>query len=157
MPTLHQIDEEGYFIHLGRCLLTSIRENQAVPQHPPVLTALASGKPFLIYIRAMDHSLRALLAQNNNQGHEQAIYYLSRIMIGVEHRYNSIEKNARHCYSPSRRRDTTWWTKPIHHIKSQSFKIAHDEAITLNGRLAKWAILLSQYEIQFLPQKAVKG
>jgi len=28
---------------------------------------------------------------------------------------------------------------------------------SLNDRLAKWAILLSQYEMQFLPQKAVKG
>jgi len=28
---------------------------------------------------------------------------------------------------------------------------------SLNGRLAKWAILLSQYEMQFLPQKAMKG
>ena len=27
----------------------------------------------------------------------------------------------------------------------------------LNGRLAKWVILLSQCEMQFLPQKAVKG
>jgi len=27
---------------------------------------------------------------------------------------------------------------------------------SLNGRLAKWAILLSQYEMLFLPQKAVK-
>jgi len=26
-----------------------------------------------------------------------------------------------------------------------------------NGRLAKWAMLLSQYEMQFLPQKPVKG
>jgi len=26
----------------------------------------------------------------------------------------------------------------------------------LNGRLAKWAILLSQHEIQFLPQKAIR-
>jgi len=28
---------------------------------------------------------------------------------------------------------------------------------SLNGRLKKWAILLSQYEIHFLPQKGVKG
>ena len=60
--------------------------------HPPVLTAPISGKPFLIYVRAMDHSLRALLAQNNSQGHEQATYYLNRAMIGAEHRYNPIEK-----------------------------------------------------------------
>jgi len=59
--------------------------------HSPILTALVSGKPFLIYIRAMDHSLRVLLAQNNDQGHEQAIYYLCRTMIEAEHRYNPIE------------------------------------------------------------------
>ena len=40
----------------------------------------------------MDHSLGALLAQNVDQGHEQAIYYLSRTMIGAEHQYNLIEK-----------------------------------------------------------------
>ena len=28
---------------------------------------------------------------------------------------------------------------------------------SLNSRLAKWAILLSQYDILFVPQKAVKG
>ena len=40
----------------------------------------------------MDHSLGALLAQNNDPKHEQTIYYLSRIMIGVEHHYNPVEK-----------------------------------------------------------------
>ena len=40
----------------------------------------------------MDHFLRALLAQNNDQDHEQAIYYLSGTMIEAEHCYNSIEK-----------------------------------------------------------------
>src|SRR2546430_7134398 len=28
---------------------------------------------------------------------------------------------------------------------------------SLNGWLAKWAILLSQYDMHFLPQKAIKG
>jgi len=60
--------------------------------HPPVLAAPVSGKPFLIYVRVMDHSLGALLAQNNDQGYKQVIYYLSRIMIGAEHRYNLVEK-----------------------------------------------------------------
>ena len=59
---------------------------------PPILIAPVSGKPFLIYVRAMDHSLGAYLAQTNDQGHEQPIYNLSRTMIGAEHRYNPIEK-----------------------------------------------------------------
>jgi len=40
----------------------------------------------------MDHSLGALLAQNNDQGHEQVIYYMSRAMIRAEHGYNTIKK-----------------------------------------------------------------
>ena len=59
---------------------------------PPVLTGPVSGKPFLKYVRVMDHFLGALLTQNNDQRHKQAIYYLSRTMIGAEHRYNPIEK-----------------------------------------------------------------
>jgi len=60
--------------------------------HLPVLAAPVSKKSFFIYVRVMDHSLGALLAQNNDQGHEQAIYYLSKIMIGAEHRYYPVEK-----------------------------------------------------------------
>ena len=60
--------------------------------HSSILTASVSGKPFLIYVRVMDHSLGVLLAQNNDQVHEQAIYYLSETTIGAEHQYNTIEK-----------------------------------------------------------------
>jgi len=33
---------------------------------PPMLTAPVSGKSFLIYVRVMDHSLGALLTQNDD-------------------------------------------------------------------------------------------
>ena len=49
---------------------------------PPVLVTLLSGKSFLLYVRMMNHSLGALLAQNNDQKQELTIYYLSRTMIG---------------------------------------------------------------------------
>ena len=54
--------------------------------------ALTSGKPFLLYVKATYHSLGALLAQKDDNGHEQAIYYLSRTLIGAKSRYNPIEK-----------------------------------------------------------------
>src|SRR3954467_1254519 len=58
----------------------------------PVLVALVAGKPFLLYVRSMDHSLGALLAQHNDEGYEQAVYYLSRTLLGAEHRYRPVEK-----------------------------------------------------------------
>jgi len=59
---------------------------------PPFLVAPTSEKLFLLYIRAMNHSLGVLLAQKNDEGLEQAIYYLSRTQIGVECHYNPVEK-----------------------------------------------------------------
>ena len=35
---------------------------------PPVLLAPTSEKPFLLYVKAMDHSLGALLTQKNDDG-----------------------------------------------------------------------------------------
>ena len=59
---------------------------------PLVLASPISEKPFLLYVRAMDHSLGTLLVQKNDEGAEQVIYYLSRTLIGAESHYNSVEK-----------------------------------------------------------------
>ena len=126
--------------------------------HPPVLTAPVSGKPFLIYVRVMDHFLRALLAQNNDQGYEQAIYYLSRTMIEAEHRYNLIEKECLALVFAIQKMRHYLVGQTIHIIsKVNPLRLIMMNPSSLNGQLVKWAILLSQYEVQFLSQKAVKG
>jgi len=60
---------------------------------PLSLVAPTLGKLFLLYVKAIDHSLGALLAQKNDDGHEQTIYYLSRTLIGAESQYNPIRRN----------------------------------------------------------------
>src|SRR4051812_38901418 len=48
--------------------------------------------------------------------------------------------------------------KTIHVIsKVNPLRLLMTKPSSLNGRLAKWAILLSQYDMHFLPQKAIKG
>ena len=61
---------------------------------PPILVGPRADKPFLLYVRAMDHSLGALLAQKSDDGYEQAVYYLSQTLIGAKPRYNPLRKNA---------------------------------------------------------------
>ena len=57
-----------------------------------VLVAPISGKSFLLYVLVMDHSLNTLIAQKNDEGGEQPIYYQSKTLIGAESRYNPVEK-----------------------------------------------------------------
>ncbi|PKU65643.1 putative mitochondrial protein [Dendrobium catenatum] len=62
--------------------------------NPLILAAQIPGKPLIIYTAALDKSLGSLLAQVNDEGKENALYYLSQRFIPSEIRYPSIEK---HC------------------------------------------------------------
>jgi len=126
--------------------------------HPPILVAPVSGKPFMLYVRAMDHSLGSLLAQCNDQNHEQVIYYLSRTMIEAEHRYNPLKKKCLALVFAIQKMRHYLIGQRIHVIsRVNSLWLLITRPSSLNCRLAKWAILLSQYEMHFMPQKKIKG
>ena len=91
----------------------------------------------------MDHSLRALLAKNNDQGLEHTIYYLNGTMIGSEHCYNLIEKECLAVvFAVQKMRD--YLVGQLIHVfsKVNSLKLLMIKPSSLNCRLAKWAILL---------------
>ena len=71
---------------------TAFQDIKSYLTKPPVLAAPISGKPFILYTRAHDHSLGALLAQENHEGKEVALYYLKRMLVGAEHHYSLVEK-----------------------------------------------------------------
>lgn len=49
-------------------------------------------KPLKLYILDTKDSLASLLAQDNEDGHEQSVFYLSRVLQKVECNYSMIEK-----------------------------------------------------------------
>lgn len=61
--------------------------------NPPILVAPIPRKVLILYTAALEGSLDALLAQNN-EGKKNALYYISRMLVGAEHNYSAIEK---HC------------------------------------------------------------
>ncbi|XP_074300592.1 uncharacterized protein LOC141631874 [Silene latifolia] len=88
---------------------------------------------------------------------ERALYYLSRTSVGAELNYAPIEKiclalvfaiqKLRH-YMQAHTIHVVSKFDPIKYILSRP---------VLSGRLAKWEVLLKQYDLVFVPQKAVKG
>ncbi|KAL0318211.1 UNVERIFIED_CONTAM: Transposon Tf2-12 polyprotein [Sesamum calycinum] len=59
---------------------------------PPVLVAPVPGRPLILYVAAQERSVGILLAQKNDEGKENALYYLSRTMTPNEFKYSPIEK-----------------------------------------------------------------
>ena len=54
---------------------------------PPII-----GKPLILYISTTDTALGALLAQEDQNNKERAIYYISRTLVSYEAKYSVIEK-----------------------------------------------------------------
>ncbi|PKU83336.1 RNA-directed DNA polymerase [Dendrobium catenatum] len=61
-------------------------------RNPPVLAASIPSKPLILYTADLDESLGAILAQENEEGKENALYYLSRRLIPAELKYPAMEK-----------------------------------------------------------------
>ncbi|KAL0287354.1 UNVERIFIED_CONTAM: Transposon Tf2-12 polyprotein [Sesamum calycinum] len=59
---------------------------------PPVLVAPVPGRPLILYVAAQQRSIGILLAQKNDEGKENDLYYLSRTMTPNELKYSPIEK-----------------------------------------------------------------
>jgi len=60
--------------------------------NPPVLAAPRKNHPPLEYISATFDFMGSLVAQENHEGYEQTVYYLSQILSEVERSYTQIEK-----------------------------------------------------------------
>ncbi|XP_020272459.1 uncharacterized protein LOC109847638 [Asparagus officinalis] len=79
-------------------------------------------------------------------------------MIGVEHRYNPMEKECFALVFAIQEMRHYLVGQTIHVIsKVNPLRVLMTKPSSLNCHLVKWAILLSQYSIHFMPQKAVKG
>src|SRR4051812_247559 len=79
-------------------------------------------------------------------------------MVGAEHRYNPVEKECLALVFAVQ--------KTRHYLSGQTIyvvsrvnplRLLMTKPSTFNGRLTKWAMLLSQNDMHFLPQKATKG
>ncbi|XXG59012.1 hypothetical protein AAC387_Pa04g1174 [Persea americana] len=80
------------------------------------------------------------------------------MLVGAEHRYSPVEKKCltemfaiqklRHCLLSN----TIYLISRINLLK-----VLVTKAGSFNARLAKWSILLSQFDIRYVSQKAIKG
>ena len=61
--------------------------------HPPILVPPQHGKPLLLYLSIIGDVVGSMLAQEDDDKNEWAIYYLSKTFRDYETRYTPIEKS----------------------------------------------------------------
>ena len=99
----------------------------------------------------------ALLAQENEKGKENALYYLSRMMTPNELKYAPIEKLCLALIFAIQKLKHYFQAHTVHLIsKANPIKYVMSRPV-LSDRLARWYLQLQQFEIVYIAQKAVKG
>ncbi|KAK2455367.1 hypothetical protein QL285_002825 [Trifolium repens] len=105
------------------------------------------NKAMKLYIDASDKTIGSMLAQEDDNGIENAVYYLRRVLNDAETRYTTIEKLCLCLYFS--------YTKLKHYIKSVDVYVySHFDVIkhmltkpTLHSRIGKWALALTEYSL----------
>ena len=125
---------------------------------PPILVPPVEGRPLIMYLSVLDDSVGCVLGQQDETGKkEHAIYYLSKKFTDCETRYTMLEKTCCALAWAAKRlrhymvNHTTWLISRMDPIKY----IFEKPAVT--GKIARWQMLLSEYDIVYKAQKAIKG
>ena len=125
--------------------------------NPPVLVPPVQGKPLILYLTVHEKLMGCVLGQHDKTGRkEQAIYYMSKKFTDYESRYSPLEKMC--CalaWTAQRLRQymfyhTTWLIAKLDPIKFIF------EKPSLSERIARWQVLLSEFDILYVSQKAIK-
>ena len=124
---------------------------------PPILAPPLRNRPMRLYIAASESTIGSMLVQEDVNHVERPMYYLSRMLNDHETRYSDIEKLCLCLYfSCSKLKQ---YIKPVDVYVSAHFNIIKHmlSKPILHSQIGKWALVLTEYSLTYLPLKAMKG
>ncbi|XP_060182048.1 uncharacterized protein LOC132611671 [Lycium barbarum] len=124
---------------------------------PELMIDATTGYEAMSFMDAQERSVGALLAQENSEGKENSLYYLSRMMTPNELNYTPIEKLCLALVFSIQKLKHYFQAHSVNLIsRANPIKFVMLKPV-LSDRLARWYLQFQQFEITYIPQKAVKG
>jgi hypothetical protein len=136
-------------------------ELKALFSTQPVLAALHSKEPLLLYIAATNQVISTVLTVERVEAgkaykFQRLVYYISEVLTPSKQRYPHYQKLVYGIYLSAK--------KVAHYFQDHSVSVISDAQLSeiLNyrdatGRVTKWAIELLYFDIKFQAKKAIKS
>ena len=122
---------------------------------PPILVSPIEGKLLTLYLAVSDFSTSAVLVRDKERV-QHPVYYCSRALRGAEERYLRMEKIILALVTAARKLRPYFQAHTIEVPTEYPMKQVLHKPET-SGRLMKWAIELSEFDIRYKPKTAIKG
>ena len=148
VPFYHLLRKEKKFDWNEVCK-QAFKQLKAYLSKPPILAKPEEGEPLYLYTEVSRNAISGVLVREDHE-RQKPIYYISKTLIDAETRYPAMEKLALAVVMSARK------LRPIVMMTSQPIRtILHSP--TQSGRLAKWAIELSEYDIEYRTITSLKA
>ncbi|XP_071714774.1 uncharacterized protein [Rutidosis leptorrhynchoides] len=121
----------------------------------PTLTALIEGETLILYLAVSKEAISSILIAERN-GVQMPIYFVSEVLQLSEINYPPIHRMVYALVHTARCLQRYFQGHPILVLTDQPLKQVLQRPES-SGRLAKWAIELGEYKINFAQRNAVKG
>ena len=139
-------DCQHAFEKIKECLISSLVLVPPTPKHH-----------LLLYLSVSDMALGCMLAQLDDLGRKRAIYYLSKRMLEYECKYIMIECLCLALVQTTRRLRHYVIEYLIRLVsRLDPLRYLFNRPV-ITGRLMRWLVLLTEFDIQYITQKSVKG
>ena len=122
---------------------------------PPILVSPSEGELLTLYLVVSDFSTSAVLIRDKDRV-QHPVYYCSRALRGVEERYPRMEKLILALVTAARKLRPYFQAHTIEVPTEYPMKQVLHKPET-SGRLMKWAIELSEFDIRYKPKIVIKG
>ncbi|XP_022899405.1 uncharacterized protein LOC111412714 [Olea europaea var. sylvestris] len=133
----------------------SLRSLKQSLQEPPILTNPCPEDVLCLYLAVSPRAVSAVLVKEFSKA-QKPIYYVSQVLRGVEERYSLAEQLVLALMVAVRKLRPYFQSHTVQVMTDQPIKqILHRPETS--GRMLKWAIELSEFDIEFRPKTAIKA
>ena len=123
---------------------------------PPILSGLQPGEQLYMYLTVSNCTVSAILFHHVKDKEQRPIYYVSKAMVDAKTRYSKMEQTTLALKSVAQKLRPYFQAHQVIILMKQPLRSIFHKP-NLSRRMLRWAIELSEYEIEYQPRLAVKG
>ncbi|XP_073112333.1 uncharacterized protein [Elaeis guineensis] len=141
---------------LGHERMEAFEELKKYLTSPPLLVRSEVGEVLYLYLATSPEAVSSVLVRENENRIHQPIYYVSKVLHEAETRYSKVKKMIFALVISAQRLRPYFQAHAIVVLTDQPLRAILHRPDT-SGRLAKWAVKLGEFDIQYRPRPALKA